>query len=602
MPRRTADPTYRKNRQQLLRDKPLCHWCKKQPATQADHVIEHDKGGSNDLDNLVPSCAKCNGRRGARYGNAKRTAQHTKRNGNRPGKPTSKAPTRVIKAKGNAKGKAVRLDGKGDCPRRPCHTVSPKERKESGSNRHDLPRLETIVSDAVGTHGPSVVAWAADHLGVVMMPWQRHVLDKQFAYDKDGRWCNRTALISTARQQGKSVCITASIGWLLTQYPAIVGRPVRIASFAHRLDIAVAMFQDLAPILESKFGATPTLSYGRNEVRLKNSKWMVKAATPRAPHGMSGVDFLIGDELWGVDSDTLDIGFMPTQRAVANPLAMFYSTAGTEQSVAMLRWREAALRGIDTGERTGIYLAEWSPPPELDPMTPEAWAYANPALGHTLNVQTLEAESHAPNRAAFLRSSVNVWVQTDSSWLPPGLFQELKAKSHPLPGGVLAVEVSMDDGRYVGVRCNNNTEGQLTATVAFQVDTIQACWAAIEQQIATNPHVVLAITPTLDVACPTHLQRRRIIVGYQEICRWTAVVRQMLNEKRLWHTGETMLAEHVGRAVAVRTTGAIALSSTKSPGPIELARCLVWAAGISSRPAPSIRRASVGTARQQQVA
>ena len=105
MPKRTADPTYRKNRQQLLRDKPLCHWCKKAPATQADHVIEHDKGGSNDLDNLVPSCAKCNGRRGARYGNAKRTAQHTKRNANRPGKPTSKAPTRVTKAKGNAKGK-----------------------------------------------------------------------------------------------------------------------------------------------------------------------------------------------------------------------------------------------------------------------------------------------------------------------------------------------------------------------------------------------------------------------------------------------------------------------------------------------------------------
>jgi len=113
---------------------------------------------------------------------------------------------------------------------------------------------------------------------------------------------------------------------------------------------------------------------------------------------------------------------------------------------------------------------------------------------------------------------------------------------------------------------------------------------------------VLAITPTLDVSCPTTLQHRRIIVGYQEICRWTAVVRQMLNEKRLFHTGETMLAEHVGRAVAVRTTGAIALSSTKSPGPIELARCLVWAAGISSRPAPAVRRAVVGTAKPRRVA
>ena len=578
MPRRLDNPTYKKNRAQLLRDKPACHWCKKAPGTQADHIIEHDRGGTDDLDNLVPSCAKCNGRRGARYGNSKRTAKQ------------------------NSKPKPNLLDSKTHRPRRPYSSVSPKNKAKSKRISHDLPRLETIVKDAVGSHGPAVIEWASEHLGVELMPWQRHVLTQQFAYDKAGRWCNRTSLISTARQQGKSVCIAASIGWLLTEYPSIIGRPVKVVTFAHRLDIAVAMFQDLAPLLEGKFSATPTWSYGRTEINYKGSKWLVKAARPAAPHGLSGVDVLIGDELWGLDSDTLDIGFIPTQRAIDNPLAMFYSTAGTESSVAMLRWREAALRGIDTGDDTGIYLAEWSPPPELDPMTAAAWAYANPALGHTISVDTLEAESHAPNRAAFLRSSVNVWVQTDQSWLPPGLFQELRTSNPPLPGGVLAVEVSMDDGRYVGVRCNTNTDDQMTVTVAFQVDTIQACWQAIDQQMALNPTVVLAITPTLDVSCPTHLQRRRIIVGYQEICRWTAVVRQMLNEKRLWHTGETMLSEHVGRAVAVRTTGAIALSSTKSPGPIELARCLVWAAGISSRPAPAVRRATVGTARQQRVA
>lgn len=584
MPTRTSNTAYRRARTELLREKPVCHWCKKRPATEADHLLEHDAGGSDDIANLVPACKTCNGRRGARYGNAKRTAKKQQRQ--QPRRKTD----------------PVRLDAKADRPRRPSISVSPKRSKDSSHNRHDLPRLETIVPDAVGSYGPAVTEWASTHLGVQLMPWQQHVLRQQLSYDADGRWCNRTALMSTARQQGKSVCIAATIGWLLTEYPEIVKRPVKIVSFAHRLDIAVALFQDLAPLLEQKFGATPTWSYGRTEVRHKNSKWMVKAARPSAPHGLAGVDVLIGDELWGVDSDTLDIGFMPTQRAVPNPLAVFYSTAGTEQSVAMLRWREQGIRAIDTGEDVGIYFAEWSPPPDLDPMTPEAWAYANPALGHTITVQSLEAESHAPNRAAFLRSSVNLWIQTDQSWLPPGLFQELRADSPPLPGGVMAVEVSMDDGRYVGVRCNVNAQGQLTATVAFMVDTIAACWDAVNAQIAANPQLVLAITPTLDVSCPGNLQHRRIIVGYQEICRWTAVVRQMLNEKRLWHTGETMLSEHVGRAVAVRTTGAIALSSTKSPGPIELARCLVWAAGISSRPAPAVRRAVVGTAKPRRVA
>jgi hypothetical protein len=56
-----------------------------------------------------------------------------------------------------------------------------------------------------------------------------------------------------------------------------------------------------------------------------------------------------------------------------------------------------------------------------------------------------------------------------------------------------------------------------------------------------------------------------------------------------------MLAEHVGRAVAVKTPGTIALSSNKSPGPIELARCLVWAAGIANRPVSTVRPMLVTT-------
>jgi hypothetical protein len=55
----------------------------------------------------------------------------------------------------------------------------------------------------------------------------------------------------------------------------------------------------------------------------------------------------------------------------------------------------------------------------------------------------------------------------------------------------------------------------------------------------------------------------------------------MINEKLLWHTGEQMLAEHVQRAVAVRSQNSIALSSQRSPGPIELARCLVWSAALA---------------------
>lgn len=272
-----------------------------------------------------------------------------------------------------------------------------------------------------------------------------------------------------------------------------------------------------------------------------------------------------------------------------------WSTAGTEESIAMLRWREQGIRAVDTGKGTGIYLAEYSPPPDADPMSQGAWEYANPALGHTLDIRTIEQESKSPNRAGFLRSSVNLWVQSELSWLSPGRWESLHTDLRPLPGGVLAVEVAVDDGRYVAVRCNVNTAGILTATVAFMCETINQVWDHIRTEVKNNPNLQVAITPTLDTNCPTDLQRRRVLVGYQEITRFTSLARNLINEGRVAHTGETMLAEHVGRAVAVRTPGSIALSSTKSAGPIELARCLVWALGLMSRPRPMVNRPQIAS-------
>ena len=60
MPKRTANPTYLANRRALLADKPDCHWCGTPNATEADHMLEHDAGGTDELDNLVPACKPCN--------------------------------------------------------------------------------------------------------------------------------------------------------------------------------------------------------------------------------------------------------------------------------------------------------------------------------------------------------------------------------------------------------------------------------------------------------------------------------------------------------------------------------------------------------------
>jgi hypothetical protein len=576
---RVRSKQYYKNRGVVLQDKPRCHWCKRRQATEADHIIEIDRGGTDELDNLVPACKQCNARRGANYKAAKQRATQARRPG---AKPLTK------RAKAKPKPKAF-LDERLPLTPRPSFSLSQKESPKRKGKGHDLPRIETIITDAAGSYGPEVADWAKRILGVELMPWQRHVLNGQLAVDAQGHFLNHVSLVSVSRQNGKTVALKSLLSWWLLKYSLTAG-PQTILSTAHRLDLATALFQDLAPIIEEKAGVKAVWAYGRNSIKVGDSKWYVKAARPSSGHGMS-VDLIIADEVFGIDSETLDIGLLPTQRARPNPLCSMWSTAGTEDSIAMLRWREQGLRAIDSGETTNsVYLAEYSPPPELDPMTEAAWEYANPALGHTLDIRTVQAEAKGPNRAGFLRSSVNLWVQSELSWLPPGRWESLATDLPPLPGGVLAVEVSLDDGRYVAVRVNANTAGMLTATVAFMCETVTQVWDNIRAQLASNSGLQVAITPTLDTNCPSDLQRRRVLVGYQEITRYTSMVKNLINEGRVAHTGETMLAEHVGRAVAVRTPGAIALSSQKSSGPIELARCLVWAVGMMSRPRPMVNR------------
>lgn len=59
---------YRKARAQVLTPGALCHWCGTVSATVCDHLVPLSRGGTNDIDNLVPSCVACNARRVTRQG------------------------------------------------------------------------------------------------------------------------------------------------------------------------------------------------------------------------------------------------------------------------------------------------------------------------------------------------------------------------------------------------------------------------------------------------------------------------------------------------------------------------------------------------------
>lgn len=44
----------------------LCNYCWSAPATTTDHRVPRIAGGTNAIENLIPACANCNGRKGAK--------------------------------------------------------------------------------------------------------------------------------------------------------------------------------------------------------------------------------------------------------------------------------------------------------------------------------------------------------------------------------------------------------------------------------------------------------------------------------------------------------------------------------------------------------
>ena len=439
----------------------------------------------------------------------------------------------------------------------------------------EQPRLES-ARFGEESFGPAVGAWADAHL-MPLMPWQQYAVTGMLEHQA-GELVRRESLVSTARQQGKSVLLTAMIGWWVTEHARNLGRPQNVLSTANQLDRAEAIFSTLAPILVEQFGGKSLQAIGRKKVTMPDgSTWEIRAASSRL-HGGS-YDLIVVDELWNISPAVMDEALRPSMIARPNPLLACFSTAGDMSSHSMIHMREQALADIDNGNLTDTYFAEWSMPMGADPKDERWWGWANPALGTTVTMAALRA---AAKKESFLRAHLNQWITSRGAMLDPGVWESCATDRSMPGGGVLAIDSSVDEARYVGTRATV-LDGQIMVDVEFVADSEEAMWDEVARVMADKT-VNLAVTPTLDIHLPPELARRTVTVGYGELIKYTALVRGMIQEPRVVHTGARTLSEHMNRAVGVKTAQGYVLSSQKSPGPIEVARTAVWAIALVSRP------------------
>jgi phage terminase large subunit-like protein len=575
------DPIYKANRKQLLSDgkATTCALCGKPGANTADHIVPLMFGGDNSLDNLQPAHQSCNSRKGATQQNKRAAAQNLKRSQTQPKKDhetDQKTTEQDFFPTGRQTPTLISTIFLGNQPEL-AGSLEPLQ--DDWRIGREQPRLESVGVGAE-SYGHLVAGWAERHMQMTLMPWQIHALSGQLAHDGCGLLQFRESLVSTARQNGKSVALQALIGWWMTEGAVIRGGPQSVMSVANKLDRAEAIFPLLANILVESFGGKKLAAIGRKSVEMPDgSRWEIRAAT-KSLHGGSH-DLIVCDELFDIDAEVVDTALRPSQIARKSPLLSMWSTAGDQNSETMIKLRQQAMADIDKGLPSLFYFAEWSMPPHLSPLDEKNYCWANPSLGTTITIDALRAVS---KKDSFMRAHLNQWITARGAWLDLGVWEKNQTDT-PMPDtgiSYLSVDSSVDDARYCGVRAAE-VDGKVIVQTEFVVETEADMWAAIAR-VMENPEVQLLITPTLDIHVPLSLRRRTTITGYAELTKYTTLVRSMIHEGNVKHHGESLLADHCGRAVLVKTPTGAVVSSQRSPGPIELCRVMIWAVAQVSKP------------------
>jgi len=58
--------SWRKLRAMVLNEQPICQHCRREAATEVDHIVPLSRGGENTMENLQGLCKSCHSRKTAR--------------------------------------------------------------------------------------------------------------------------------------------------------------------------------------------------------------------------------------------------------------------------------------------------------------------------------------------------------------------------------------------------------------------------------------------------------------------------------------------------------------------------------------------------------
>jgi len=320
------------------------------------------------------------------------------------------------------------------------------------------PRLESRPSETLSSSGQEAAELAAS-AGLILDPWQQHVLDVALSERADGSWSAFEVGLIVPRQNGKGSILEArELAGLFLFGERLILHSAHEFKTAAEAFLRIKSLVDNTDDLRKKVKQIRT-SHGDEGIELLNGARLRFVARSRGSgRGFSG-DCVILDEAYNLGPQEMG-ALLPTLSARPNPQIWYTSSAPMSTSEQLHAVRRRALAG---GSPRLAFL-EWSIDPAVDkPDDPASWAKANPSFGIRIPEEFVRSEIDAMPAAEFARERLGV-PDEELGRVQPVISADawaacLDAKSQPIGPLVLAVDMPPERTHVVFVVGGRRDDG-----------------------------------------------------------------------------------------------------------------------------------------------
>jgi phage terminase large subunit-like protein len=311
------------------------------------------------------------------------------------------------------------------------------------------PRLESfpLFHTSAGDDAVDLAAVA----GLVMDPWQEHVLRSSLGEQRNGKWTSTSVGLVVPRQNGKNALLEARelAGLFLFGEKLIIHTAHEVATARESMLALMSRLKASPELMEhvKGFEGDPDKDFAGMKtgndpgITLKNGNRLAyRARSKGSGRGFSG-DLVIADEAYALKKDEIAALFptMAAKSMAGNYQVWFTSSAGMPDSDFLADLRD---KGIKKSSARLAYF-EWSTGDDVESDDREGWYEANPGLGIRISEQFVEDEMLVLGADEFRRERLGIWEKLGPKEVfPRGLWQNRIAGPHETKGHpVIALDV-----------------------------------------------------------------------------------------------------------------------------------------------------------------